>query len=362
MKLPWRRLGRRSSFLPRTSTFFGAALSARHRYRIPLLPISLGVALCAAILFHAPLATFAQSTIGKVNGEVVADLSAGRVVIAVVKGAILVGTVENPIEVDTLPPTPVMLSSERFGVYLGPVNWWSPPGEKEIAALNQELPRLRSYAVAMPPHLGQSTGGDQPVELEMIGQSLQQRLNQLAESLHGPLNLPANDPFAQLIVADYFASYGPEIWQLSYKIDQEQQSDNFWTSGVERPQYLQFYPPEKGQPRTLVEFDYPAGNPPRTVLALLRQQDPRVQRVVESDPTMRDAAQHFLDDTSEKIHAADATQFLRAVLDAVAPPRARETLGILHPETGFSWILAPPPERPAHREKRPPGAPTLEPK
>lgn len=313
------------------------------------------------LLFGVPLASWAQATIGKINGEVVADLAAGRVVIAVVKDAILVGTLENPIEVDTQPPTPVMLSSERFGVYLGPVNWWSPPGKDEIAALDQELPRLRTYAVAMPPHLGQSQGGDQPAELEIIGQSLQQRLNQLAESLHGPLNFPPDEPFAQLIVADYFAGYGPEIWQVSYTLEQEEQSDNFWTSGINRPTYLQFYPPEKGQPHTLVEFDYPARNPAPSLLHLLRRQDPVLQRVIDSDPKMREVARHFLEGSGNKVRAADATQFLRAMLDALAPPHARETVGILHPDTGFSWILAPPPEKPLHQQNRAPGAPTLAP-
>jgi hypothetical protein len=319
------------------------------------------LALCAALSMAIPLAALAQSSIGNVNGEVVADLAAGRVVIAVVKDAILVGTLENPIEAHTQPPTPVLLSSERFGVYLGPVNWWSPPGQDQIAALNQELPRLRTDAVAMPPHLGQSQGGDQPSEIEIIGRSLQQRLNQLAESLHGQLSLPAGEPFAQLIVADYFAGYGPEVWQLSYKLDQEEQRYNFWTSGIERPTYLQFYPPEKGQPRTLIEFDYPEGGAAPSLLDLLRRQDPRVQRVLDSDPKMREVAQHFLDGSSNKVRFGDATQFLRAVLDAIAAPHARETVGILHPDTGFSWILAPPPDKPIHRGNRPPGAPTLEP-
>jgi len=353
--------GPRSSLWLRSFGSSGCAPGARRGFSTFPLAVSICLALCATILLGPQPEAYAQSSIGKVNGEVVADLSAGRVVVAVVKDAILVGTLENPIEAQTHPPTPVLLSSERIGVYLGPVDWWSPPGQKEIAALNQELPRLHTYAVAMPPHLAQSAGGDQPVEIEIIGQNLQQRLNQLAESLHGPLNLPPNDPFAQLIVADYFAGYGPEIWQLSYKIDQEQQSDDFWTSGVEPPTYLQFYPPEKDQPRTLVEFDYPADTPPKTILNMLRQQDPRVQRVVESDATMREVAQHFLDGTSNKVRVEDATQFLRAVLDAIAPPHARETVGILHPETGFNWILAPPPAAPAPREKRPPGAPTLQP-
>ena len=333
------------------------ALYQISRDRLPLL----GSALVAcAMVIAVPTGARAQSADSGANEEVVANLAAGRVVIAVVKDAILVGTLENPIEVQTMPPTPVLLSSERFGVFLGPADWWSPPSRREIAELNQELPRLHTYAVATPPHLGQSEGGDQPAEIEITGQSLQQRLNGLAGSLHANLNLPLKEPFAQLIVADYFASYGPEIWQLSYSIDQEEQENDFWTTRIEGPTYLQYWPPEKGQPRTLVEFDYPSDSAPPSLLDLLKQQDPRIQRIVESDPMMRDVAQHFLDGTSNKVRAADATQFLRAVLDALAPPHARETVGILHPESGFSWILAPPPEAPIHRENRQPGAPTLQ--
>lgn len=324
------------------------------------MPVIAALVACAAIVMAAPGSAFAQSDNAGANEEVVANLAAGRVIVAVVKDAMLVGTVENPIEVQTLPPTPVLLSSERFGVYLGPVDWWSPPARREIAELNQELPRLHTYAVSTPPHLGQSEGGDQPAGIELTGQSLLERLNNLAESLHANLNLPPKEPFAQLIVADYFANYGPEIWQLSYSIDQDEQQNDFWTTRVEGPTYLQYWPPEKGQPRTLVEFDYPSDNAPPSLLDVLKNKDPRVQRIVESDPMMRDVAQHFLDGTSNKVRAADATQFLRAVLDAIAPPHARETVGILHPETGFNWILAPPPQAPIHRENRPPGAPTLQ--
>jgi hypothetical protein len=334
----------------------------RNRRGLNLLPALLGFVFAASVALwpFMPARANPQSGDAQSNGEVVANLAAGRVVIAVVKDAILVGTLEDPIEVHTLPPTPVLLSSERFGVFLGPVDWWSPPSQREIGELNQELPHLHTYAVSTPPHLGQSQGGDQPYEIEITGGSLQQRLNALAQSLHGQLDWPPNEPFAQLIVADYFAGYGPEIWQLSYRIEQEQQDGDFWTSAIDPPTYLQFWPPEKGQPRTLVEFDYPSRNAPPTVLQLLQQKDPRVERVVQSDPAMGEVAQHFLDGTCNKVRAADATQFLRSLLDAIAPPHARETVGILHPETGFSWILAPPPEEPIHRENRPPGAPTLQ--
>jgi len=337
------------------------------RTRRTLSPVlKLGLTALGAALFVSVAAWLAQpaaradSDAAAGNGEVVANLAAGRVVIAVVKDAMLVGTVESPIEVQTLPPTPVMLSSERFGVFLGPVDWWSPPSKREIAELNQELPRLRTYAVATPPHLGQSQGGDQPSEIEITGQSLLQRLNDLAQLLHSSLHLPPKEPFAQLIVADYLAGYGPEVWQLSYSIDQEEQEDNFWTSRIEGPTYLQFWPPEKRQPRTLIEFDYPPDTAQPSVLQLLEQKDPRVEHVVQSGAAMSDVARHFIDGTSNKVRAADATQFLRTVLDSIAPPHARETFGVLHPETGFRWILAPPPEKPIQREPRPPGAPTLQ--
>jgi hypothetical protein len=335
----------------------------RTRRGVGLLSAFVGFLLTVgiALWFSAAPRANAQSDEAQSNGEVVANLAAGRVVVAVVKDAILVGTLEDPIEVHTLPPTPVLLSSERFGVFLGPVDWWSPPSKREIGELNQELPRLHTYAVAAPPHLGQSQGGgDQPHEIEITGESLQQRLNALAQSLHGPLNWPPGEPFAQLIVADYFAGYGPEIWQLSYRIEQEQQDGDFWTSAINPPTYLQFWPPEKGQPRTFVEFDYPSKSASPSLLQLLQQNDPRVERVVQSDPAMADVAQHLLNGTCDKLHAANATQFLRAVLDAIAQPHARETVGILHPDTGFSWILAPPREEPTQREARPPGAPTLQ--
>ena len=357
---PFADFGHRLSLWPPFLPFYRHTVgNLSHKLKRGLTAPRVLLAACV-ISLAAPTGVIAQSDSDSMNAEVVANLAAGCVVIAVVEDGMIVATLENPIEVQTLPPTPVPLSSERFGVYLGPVDWWSPPSKRQIAELNQELPRLHTYAVARPPHLGQSEGGDQPAEIEITGQSLQQRLNSLAESLHGQLDLSPKEPFAQLIVADYFASYGPEIWQLSYRFDQEQQQGEFWTTRIDGPAYLQFWPPEKGHPRTLVEFDYPSQGAPPTLLALLQNKDPRVEKIVHSDPAMGEVAQHFLDGTCDKVRAADATQFLRAILDAIALPHARETIGILRPESGFSWILSPPPEAPSHREKRPPGAPTLQ--
>ena len=59
---------------------------------------------------------------------------------------------------------------------------------------------------------------------------------------------------------------------------------------------------------------------------------------------MAEVAGHILQGEINKVSAEDATQFLRAALDAIAPPKARETIAIIYEDTGFEWILAPPPE------------------
>ena len=99
----------------------------------------------------------AQQTSEAPVEETVVNLAAGRVVIAVVKDAILIGTVENPIEADTRPPTPVQISTVRAGVIMGAVQWLSPSSQQEIARLDQDLPHLHGQqtvvAHAEAPHL-----------------------------------------------------------------------------------------------------------------------------------------------------------------------------------------------------------------
>jgi hypothetical protein len=297
--------------------------------------------------------------------ETVANLAAGRVVLAVVKDAIIAGTIENPIEPETHVPEPVVLASERFGVLLGAVEWWSPSSNLEIAQLERELPHLRTYAVAAPPHLGQSQGGDEASDIEIIGQGLLERLNEAAQGLHSNVQLPPDEPLTELILADYLAGYGPEIWQLSYGLKQEQQQNDYWTSRVLQPRYEQFWPPEKGQPHTLVEFDYPPENAAPTLLELLRHGDRRLEAIRSSDAQMGEVASRLVAGESDKLNSTEVVQFLRAALDATAPAHARETMAILKPETGLSWILAPPAEPARHRpqpnQNRPANAPTLQP-
>ncbi len=101
----------------------------------------------ALVLLAASAISFvasAQENAGAPTEEIVVNLSAGRVVIAVVKDAILIATVESPIEPQTHVPTPVELGSERAGVILGAVDWFSPSAQKTLARLDRELPHLHS--------------------------------------------------------------------------------------------------------------------------------------------------------------------------------------------------------------------------
>src|SRR6202041_3686212 len=114
---------------------------------------------------------------------------------------------------------------------------------------------------------------------------------------------------------------------------------DYYDTHTSPPAYFQSWPPEKGQPHTLVEFQYPPENATPTLLDLLRQKDPRIEKICASDAKMREIADHFLEGQSGKIMAIDATQFLRAALSFLAPPNPRQTMPSISFDTGFEWIL-----------------------
>jgi hypothetical protein len=318
-------------------------------------------AILAFSLFASLPPAHAQETAETPGDEIIANLAAGRVIIAVVKDAIIVGTVENPIEAGTHPPIPVPLASRRMGVMLGAVDWFSVTSQQELARLDRELPRLHSRMIPQDPRLQQPQEGTEASDIQAIGQGVLERLNQVVKALHNKIDLPADEPIAELILADYIEGYGPEIWQALFPLQQDPQHGDYWDTRVLRPRYFQFWPPEKGQPRTLVEFHYPSGDASPTLLELLRQNDPRLVKVRESDANLSHVADFLLHGESNKVPAADAIQFLRAALAAISPPNSRQTMAAIGTETGFQWILPPPPEpkRPGQKQERPEGAPTL---
>jgi hypothetical protein len=211
------------------------------------------------------------------------------------------------------------------------------------------------------PSLQQPQAETEAVDIEAIGEGMSDRLREVAQSLHSKIELQEGEPLVEIVVADYLAGYGPEVWQITYSIEQEPVRLDYLDTRILPPHYLQFWPPEKGHPRTLVEFRYPRENNSPTLLELLRQNDPRLENVRSADAKMAEAARRLLDGDSAKIQSADAVPFLRAAVAAISPPNARQTMAVIRFEAGFEWILAPAPEpkRPGQEKERPPGAPTL---
>jgi len=322
-------------------------------------------AICGAwwpifLLFFSPCAASGQRP-DTPGDEIVANLSAGRVLIAVVKDAILIATIENPVEPQTRMPTPVELASRRVGVFLGAVEWTSPSSHIDIAHLDKDLPHLHGQVASLGPHLQQAAPAAEATDIDSIGHGVAERLNEIARNLHGKITLPANEPVAELILADYVQSYGPEIWQLTFTLQQAIQREDYYDTHVPLPQYRQWWPPEKGQPHTLVEFYYPPEDTAPLLMDRIRKNDPEIEKLCSADAKMREVRDRFLRGESNKILAVDAIQFLRAALNVVASADAHETMAAISLETGFNWILKPPPEpqKPSQENDHAPDAPSL---
>ncbi|MGC2720476.1 MAG: hypothetical protein WA209_12880 [Candidatus Acidiferrales bacterium] len=347
-------------------------MRARRDFRSFLPPLSVLFQIASGLWLLASPTLIAQQVQDAPTQEFVANLAAGRVVIAVVKDAIVVATIENPIEVQTHVPTPVPVSSLRAEILLGAVDWLSPSSQIQIARIDQELPHLRaSSSVAGPvtgplpttPSLNGVSANREATDLEGVGQALYERFNDVTKDIHGKISLPAGEPLAQLVIFGYAKDYGPEVWLLTFELKQDIQREDYFSTHVTRPRFFQYWPPEKGQPHTLVEFQYPPENPSPTILEMLKNRDPRLDKVISNDAKTQQVANLLVAGDSKKILGVDAVQFLRAVLGAIAPEKARETVSVLTEDGGLQWVLKPPAEAKAAplpgEAERPPDAPSL---
>ncbi len=314
-------------------------------------PVPLCVFLCL-YLWLLPEPTAGQEA----DQEIVANLAAGRVVIYVAKDGIVVGSLENNLEADTRAPRIIPLSAHRLGVLLGAVEWLLPSSSREPVRLDREL--LKLFGQVAPP---KSLQPDEASDIESIGLALLEPLRSVAQQIHRKVELSPEEPLVELILVGYVADYGPEVWSLRYPFVQEPLRGDYWRTRVLRPHYTQLYPPEKGQPRTLIEVRYPPDEPAPALLDLLNRNDPRLARIRIADQQAARAAESVAQGHSNKALAADATQFLRAALGAIALPDAAQILALIDERRGFDWVLAPPDATPKAEEAGPrePSRPTL---
>jgi hypothetical protein len=321
-----------------------------------------GMVLSAFICVHLwflPSASLAQVESAQ---EIAVNLAEGRVVICAAKDGIILATMDSHSEAGSRPPAIAMLSALRAGVILGAIEWVQPESKDKPVRLDSELTRIVGSALNTS---GRPSYSNSASDLETVGVSLLERVRQLAEQLHNKINLREDEPLIRLVIVGYVPDYGPEAWTIDYHIRQDDLGNDYWRTRVLRPTYNQLYPPEKGQPHTLVEVRYPPENRVKDdpeFLDLFRQNDPRLANSRAGNDALTKSVAFVLGGQSEKSMAASDVAFLKAGLKAVTEPTAKLSMALVDFDRGFQWVIAPPeapPPPPKDETPREPDAPTL---
>jgi hypothetical protein len=289
--------------------------------------------------------------------EIVANLAGGRVIVHVARDSIVFAAIDQPIEANSVPPRVVSLDSGHVGVLLGASEWQLPADPKPVR-LDQNMqhisakdPRFQSYGEAEP-------------DLETIGVAFLEKLRPLVAQLHHKIEIAPDEPLLQLVIIGFAPiNYGPEVWVVEYRVEQEQISTRgeYWQTRVLRPRFTQLYPPEKHAPHTTIETRFPSDKKGPTLLELIQGNDPRIVRLGDAEPRFAKVLEAIEKGQAQKAVPADAADFLRAALPVMAPD-ARFVLATVEEQRGLEWIV--PPDEPIEKAKkddknRPPEAPTL---
>jgi hypothetical protein len=298
----------------------------------------------------------AASRAQELERELVANLSAGRVLIAITKDAIVVGTTEIRAEAGAHPPAVIQMGSKKVVILLGATEWVTPDSSVPPVRLDIEFPRIVNEAGRTAKHLGSTEGAN---DLELMGIAFLERLRVVAAQLHRKVEFGPDEPIFEIVMMDYVDGYGPEVWDIRYRIAQDAMRGDYWRTRVLRPSYTQLYPPEKGQPKTLIEVRYPQEGAGSTLLDRLRQNDATLARIGSSDPRMTLVVQGLLNGQSPKLLGADTAGFLRAAMPAISDADSQLSLGVLYEVKGMDWIIEPPAPQRDEDKTRAPGAPTL---
>ena len=319
----------------------------------------LSVFLCMQLWFLASPANAQENT----AQEFAVNLAEGRVIVCAAKDGIVVATADTHSERGSRQPVVVALSALRAGVLLGAVEWVEPESSDKPIRLDSELERLASVALNTS---GRPNSSSSATDIESLGVAVLERVREIAGRLHQKINLGEDEPLLRLVLVDYVPDYGPEAWAIDYHIRQDALANDYWRTRVLRPSYNQLYPPEKGQPHTLVEVRYPPANRATAepeLLDLLRQNDPRLSQIRTANEIQAKSVAFVVGGESQKSLAAADADFLRAALPAVAPSDTKLTMALVDFDRGFRWLIQPPksavPAPPADEKPREPDAPSL---
>ena len=326
-----------------------------------------------SIFFAATLLpAFAAAQTLQREDEIVASLAGGRVIAQVAKDNVIIfAAINQPVEQNSVPPRVLQLDSLHIGVLFGASEWQIPSAptpvrlDRDYQSIVQSTNNQR-YA----PYPGQEAP-----DLETIGIAFLEKLRPLVAQLHHKLDFRPDDALFELIILGFGPDYGPEVWQVEYRIEQEQVAarGEYWQTHILRPRFTQLYPPEGGKkaPHTLVEARYPPEDPAvlaskvvtrntePPLIALIQAGDPALSRLRSSDPKFAKVMDAIDHGQAQKASATDSADFLRAALPLIAGGN-KFFLGTMEEQHGFDWIV--PPDEPVQKaddKTRPPSAPSL---
>src|SRR5690242_12490439 len=284
------------------------------------------------------------------GGEIVANLATGRVIFCVTHDAIIVAATSGGGEVGSRPPSVLPVSSGRIGVLLGAIDWTAPDTGK-VTRLDSELPAAAANALRRP----SQKPAQEPSEIEDIGVGMLEQIRPLVEQIHHKLDLTADEPLVEMLLVDYVIDYGPEIWSLQYRVRQENLGNDFWQTRILRPAYVQLYPPEKGQPRTFIEADYPSTIPQLRLAERLAQSDPQFDRIAHSSREISEAVALIAAGNSTKVRPSPTADFMRTAIPVAGGNEQALVMAILDMNRGFQWILPPQEPIPPGKTQTQPG-------
>jgi hypothetical protein len=294
------------------------------------------------------------------EGEIIANLAGGRVIVHVTKDDVIVfAAIDHPVEAGSVPPRVMQLDGPHIGILLGASEWRQPADPKPIR-LDKDYQKIGPRD---PRYRGDPT--EAAPDLETIGVSFLETLRPLTSQLHHKIDVAGDEPLFEIVVIGFAPNhYGPEVWTVEYRVQQQQVGARaeYWQTRILRPRFTQIYPPEKHAPRTIVEARYPGDVKGPTVMEMIQGNDPRVAQLRNGDVRFGKVLDAIDRGQAQKAATMDAADFLRALLPLIAG-KASFMLGKMDDEHGLDWIV--PPEEPVDKTKkdddkdRPPDAPTL---
>jgi hypothetical protein len=292
------------------------------------------------------------------DDEIVATLTGGRVIIHATQESITFIALDEPIEAGSAPPRVMSVDGRHVAVLLGSSEWRIPADPNPI-----RLDKGYTRTGTPDPRYQGSYSGEAEADLEQMGVAFLEKLTPLAARLHHKLDFPPDQPLFELVVIGFGPrDYGPEVWTVEYRMTQTNIAarGDFWQTRVLRPRFEQIYPPEKHQPRKLVETCYPGACKGPSLQQLLEGNEPTLEKLGRSDIKLAKAVGFITNGQAQRAARQDANTFLRAAVPLIYPNR-HFVMGTYEEEHGFEWTV--PPDEPMERAKedknRPAEAPSL---